>query len=93
MERQSSEDDSNQECFMIQENDSLEVNSESDLDDSASMLNEDANMLNEELAMFCKNLLRKYKLLKNKSLKLKKENELLSSKLDFVLKEKEEISN
>jgi len=53
----------------------------------------DTYMLNEGFSKFCENLLAKYKLLKNKSLELKKKNEFLSSKLDFVLKEKVEISN
>ena len=54
---------------MVQGNDFLKVNSESNLDDSASvsndnasMFSEDAHMLNDELAMFCENLLEKYKL-------------------------------
>jgi len=34
MERELNEDDSDQECFMVQGNDTLEVISESDLDDS-----------------------------------------------------------
>ena len=100
LERKSSEDDSNQACYMVQENDSSEVNSESELDDcesvsndNASMSSEDAHMLNDELAMFCEDLLAKYKLLKNKNLKLKKENKFLSSKLDLVLNEKEQVLN
>jgi len=51
LERDSSEDDSDEACFMIQGNDSLEVNSESNLDDCASTSNDndsmDAHMLNE----------------------------------------------
>ena len=82
---------------MVQENDSLEVNLDTHLDDSASSSNDDhvmdAHALNEELSMLCENLLEKYKLLKKMSLKMKKENEFLSSRLDCVLKEKEEISN
>ena len=50
-------------------------------------------MLKGELSMFCEDLLRKYKLLKNMSLIMKKENEFLSSRLDRVLKEIKEISN
>ena len=80
VEREFTEDDSDQACFMVQGNDSLEINSESNLDGCAStsndkISNEDAHMLNEELFMFCEDLLRKYKLLINKSLDLKKENE------------------
>jgi len=55
MERESSEDDCDQECFMIQRNDPLEVNLESEI-------NEDVNMLNDELAIFCEDLLEIYKL-------------------------------
>ena len=52
LEREFSEDNSNKACFMIQRNNSLEVNSESHLDDCASTSNDnsvDAYMLNEEL--------------------------------------------
>ena len=79
LKRESSEDDSDQACFMVQGNDSLKVNSESEHDDCASMSNDNASMsskeahiLNDELATFCEDLLVKYKLLKNKSLQLKK---------------------
>ena len=64
---------------MVQGNDSLELNLESNLDDCASISNDNASMsskeahiLNDELATFCEDLLVKYKLLKNKSLQLKK---------------------
>ena len=70
-------------------------NLESELDDCACMSNdntsiysEDAHILNDKLAIFCEDLHAKCKLLKNKSLKLKKENEFLSSKIDFVLENK-----
>ena len=46
LEKESSEDDSDQACFMIQENDSNEVNSKSDLNDCASTSND--NMSSEE---------------------------------------------
>ena len=93
LERDSSDDESNQACFIVQENDSLEINLESNLDDCTStsndnMSNENVHMLNEGLSMFCEDSLRKYKLLKNKSLNLNKGNEFLSSKLNCVLKEK-----
>ena len=63
---------------MVQENDSLEVNSDSPLDDFATNFNDehdsmDAHVLNEKLSMFCENLLSKYKDLKNKSFNLKKD--------------------
>ena len=83
---------------MVQGNYSLEVTSDSHLDDCASSSNNydssmDAHALNEELSEFCENLLSKYKVLKNKIFDLKKENEMLFSKLDLVLKEKVEISS
>jgi len=53
----------------------------------------DAPTLNEELFEFCDNLLSKYKVLNNKSFDLKKENEMMFSKLDLVLKEKVEVSS
>ena len=48
---------------MVQGNDSLEVNSDTQLDDSASSSGEDyvdADALNEELSLVCENLLEKY---------------------------------
>ena len=45
----------------------------------------DADALNEELFIFCENLFSKYKALKNKSFKLKEENEILFSKLNMIL--------
>ena len=41
LERESSEDDSDQTCFMVQKNDSLEVNSKSNIDDCANTSNDD----------------------------------------------------
>jgi len=82
-------DESDETCYMVQENDSLEVHSETHLDDSASSSgddNMDADALNEELFIVCENLLEKYKLLKKKSFKLKEENKNLSSKLDMFYK-------
>ena len=94
-EESSGESDS--QCFMVQENDSLEVYSESQLDsDDASCSCDDhidANALNEELSIVCEKLIEKYNLLKKKTFALNKENENLSSKLGLVLQEKEEISN
>ena len=81
---------------MVQGIDSLEVTSDTHLDNCASSLNNDnamdAHVLNEELSMFCENLLSKYKILKSKSFDLKKENELFS-KLDLILKEKIKVSS
>ena len=79
VEKESSGDESDQACFMVQEIDSLEVNSDTQLDDSAtSSIDLDSSMnahaLNEELSMFCENLLSKYKVLKSKSFDLKREN-------------------
>ena len=64
LERESSEDDSDQACFMVQGNDFLEVNSEFNIDDCActsnvDMSNGDTHMLNEKLFVFCEDLLRK----------------------------------
>ena len=51
-------------AYMIQGNDSLEVTSDTHLDDCASSSNDDnaidAYALNEELFIFCENLLAKY---------------------------------
>ena len=94
---ESSEDESEQACYMVQGNDSLEVNSEIQIDDSASSFGDDyvdADALNEELSIICENnLLQKYQLLKKKSLKLKEENKDLFSKLNMTLQERDEISN
>jgi len=81
-------DESDETCYMVQENDSLEVHSETHLDDSASFSGGDimdADALNEELSLVCENLLEKYQVLKKKSFKLKEENKILFSKLDSIL--------
>ena len=52
---------------MVQGDDPLEVNSESDRD-------KDENISYDELAMVCQDLFEKYELMKSKTLKLKKEN-------------------
>ena len=73
---------------MVQGNDSLEVNSDTQLDDCASFSNDhamDAHVINEELSLFCENLLSKYKALKSKSSDLKRENKNLFFKPDLVL--------
>ena len=63
--------ESEQHCYMVQGNDSLEVNSETQLDDddASSSSNDyvDPNVLNEELSIVCEKLLEKYNLLKKKS--------------------------
>ena len=73
--KESSGDKSDEACYMVQGNDSLE---DTHLDDSVSSSNDDrdsmnAYALNGELSLFCKNLLNKYKLLKKKSFELKEE--------------------
>ena len=77
LEKESSGDESDQTCLVVQENDSLEIHSDTHLDDSTSSSNDDntmdAHALNEELSMFCENILLKYKLLKSKSFELKDE--------------------
>ena len=69
VEEESSRDESEQACYMVQGNDSLEIHSENQLEDCASSSdddhdNMDAYTLNEELSIFCENLLEKYELLK-----------------------------
>ena len=74
VEKESSEDESEQLWYIVQGNDSLEVNSENQLDDSASSSGDDyvnADALNEELSIVCEKLLEKYKLLKKNSFALK----------------------
>ena len=82
---------------MVQGNESLEVNSETQLDndDASSSSNDyiDANALNEELSIVCEKLLEKYNLLKKKNFGLNKDNKDLVSKLELALQEKVEISN
>ena len=67
-EKESSGDESESQCLMVQGNDSLEVQSESQLDsfDASSSCDEyvDANALNEELSIMCEKLIEKYKVLK-----------------------------
>ena len=65
MEEESSGGESEQRCYMVQENDSLEVHSKTQLDDSASssfddLDSMDADAFNEELSIVCENLLVKY---------------------------------
>ena len=59
--------ESEQHCYMVQGNDSLEVHSQTQLDDCASSSGDDiidADALNEELSIVCEKLLEKYKVLK-----------------------------
>ena len=54
--------ESEQACYMVQGNDSLEVNSDTHLDDCASSSSNDyvdPDALNEELSIVCENLLQK----------------------------------
>ena len=79
VEEKSSEDASEQACYMVQGNDSLEVHSDTQLDDCVSSLGDDimdAHTLNEELSIISENLLEKYQVLKKKSFKLKEENKI-----------------
>jgi len=94
--RRSSRDESDERCFMVQGNDSLEVYSDTQLDVSTSShCNDcmDAQALNEELDKICKNLISKYKLLKKDNFCLKEENKNLSSRLEIALQERDEISS
>ena len=74
---ESSGGESEQHCYMVQGNDSLEVHSETQLDsfDSSSSCDEyvDAHALNEELSIVCEKLIEKYNLLKKKSLGINNE--------------------
>ena len=61
MEREAIVDESDEACYMVQGIDSLEVHSDTHLDDSACLSCDDnvmnAHALNEELFMSCENLL------------------------------------
>ena len=94
VEKESNEDESDDACYMVQANDSLEVNSDTQLDNSASSSIDDyvdADALNEELSIVCEKLLEKYQVLKKKNFKIKEENKNLSSKLDITLQGRDEI--
>ena len=74
-EYESSEDESEQHYYMVQGNDSLEVNSETHLNDCASSSCDeyiDADALNEELSIVCSKLLEKYNFWKRRVLDLTK---------------------
>ena len=67
----SSEDESEQACYIVQGNDSLKVNSDTQLDDSACSSSDDhidTEILNEKLSIVCEKLLEKYQHLKRKAL-------------------------
>jgi len=66
-------------CYMVQGDNPLEVNSESELE-------EDVDMSYNELASFCQQLLEKYNM-------LKKDNKKLKNKFDSMLKEKDSFQN
>ena len=69
VEKEPMVDEFDETCYMVQENDSLEVHSDTHLDDSVNSSCDnntiDAHALNEELSMSCENLLSKYKALKS----------------------------
>ena len=91
VEKKSSEDKSEEHCYMVQGNDSLEANLETQLDDGASSFGDDfvdADALNEELSLVCENLLEKYQLLKKKSFKLKEEIKICFLNLTWLCKKK-----
>jgi len=64
VEKEYSEDESDDACYMVQGNDSLEVHSDTQLDSVSSSFDDhdrmDADALNEELSIVCDNLLEKY---------------------------------
>jgi len=71
VEMESSGDESEQACYMVQENDSFEIHSETQLDDCANSSGDDimdADALNEKRSIICENLLEKYQVLKKKKL-------------------------
>ena len=71
VEEESSGDESDESCYMVQRNDSLEVNSDTHLDDSTSSSGYDSmdgDALNEELSIVCENLLEKNNSWKRKTL-------------------------
>ena len=76
-EEESSGESEPQQCYMVQGNDSLEVQSELQLDsdDASSSCDDivDPHTLNEELSIVCEKLIEKYNLLKKKSLDIEKE--------------------
>ena len=81
---------------MVQGNDSLEVHSDTQLDDSSSSYCYsclEAQTLNMELATKFEIFLEKHKLLKKDNLVLKEENKNLSSRLENVSQERDEISS
>jgi len=93
LEREPIRDEFEQACYVVQENDSLEVTLKSHLDVYVNSSDDhdssmDAHSLNEELSEFCENLLSKYKILKNKSFDLKKENEILFLSSTWFLKKR-----
>ena len=58
MEKESSGEESNEVCYVVQGNDSLEINSDTELDDCASSSGDDimdADALNEELFIIYEN--------------------------------------
>ena len=65
-------------CYMIQGDDPLEVNSDSELD-------EDVDMSYDELALFCQQLLKKYEL-------LKKEKDSFKNKFKIISKENKPLT-
>ena len=93
-EESSGESDS--QCFMVQGNDSLEVHSETHLDDNddcASSSNDyvDPHALNEELSLVCEKLIEKYNILKKKSLGINNENKNLIARLMLFCKKKRRL--
>ena len=79
-EEESSGESEPQQCYTVQGNDSLEVHSETHLDDDddVSSSNDyiDAHALNEELSIVCEKLIEKYNILEKKSFELNKENKV-----------------
>ena len=94
--RRSKREKSEEQCLMVQGKNSLEVQSDSHIDDSSSSYCHgcfEVQTLNMELAQKLENLLEKHDLLKEDNLVLKNELKDLCSNFELVLQEKEEIAS
>ena len=83
-------------CLMVQGKNSLEVQSDSQIDDSSSSYCYgclEVQNLNVELATKLEIFLKKHNLLKKKNLELKEEIKYLCSNFELILQEKEEIAS
>ena len=87
---------SDEQCLMVQGKDSLEVHSDSQLEDSSSSYCHgcfEVQNLNVELASKLEKFVEKHNLLKEKHFDLQKEMKDLCSTFETILQEKEEITS